>query len=206
MWVRLDHPRVASSCCSPARRARARRASISILAGLIRPTAGVVDLCGRRLTSLTESRARACVASTSASCSKSDRLVPALTALANVAEVLRLRVCAPRRPPGRARGARPRGPCRCASTIVRRALGRSAPAGRGGTRAREPGPALLIGNDGVRARRRETALDGRSSARSSRRYRSRNRHARTTGSSDSPTGIIRMEDGRSRRRHPQEPS
>jgi putative ABC transport system ATP-binding protein len=64
---------------------------ISILAGLIRPTAGCVDVCGYRLTSLTEAESARVRREHVGFVFQADNLFPALTALANVAEVLRLR-------------------------------------------------------------------------------------------------------------------
>lgn len=64
---------------------------ISILAGLIRPTAGVIDVCGQRLTSLTEAAKAQVRRDHVGFVFQSDNLFPALTALANVAEVLQLR-------------------------------------------------------------------------------------------------------------------
>ncbi len=64
---------------------------ISILAGLIRPTAGTVDVCGHRLTSMTESANARVRREHVGFVFQSDNLFPALTALANVAEVLQLR-------------------------------------------------------------------------------------------------------------------
>lgn len=64
---------------------------ISILAGLIRPTAGVVEVCGHPLTSLSESANARVRRDHVGFVFQSDNLFPALTALANVAEVLQLR-------------------------------------------------------------------------------------------------------------------
>jgi len=64
---------------------------ISILAGLIRPTAGSVDVCGHRLTSLTEAENARVRRDHVGFVFQADNLFPALTAVANVAEVLRLR-------------------------------------------------------------------------------------------------------------------
>ena len=64
---------------------------ISILAGLIRPTAGIVDVCGHRLTNLSESDNARVRREHVGFVFQADNLFPALTALGNVAEVLRLR-------------------------------------------------------------------------------------------------------------------
>jgi ABC-type lipoprotein export system ATPase subunit len=64
---------------------------ISILAGLIRPTAGVVDVCGHRITSLGEAQNARVRREHVGFVFQADNLFPALTALGNVAEVLRLR-------------------------------------------------------------------------------------------------------------------
>ncbi|HEY5952309.1 MAG TPA: ABC transporter ATP-binding protein [Kofleriaceae bacterium] len=64
---------------------------ISILAGLIRPTSGIVDVCGHRLTSLTESDNARVRRDHVGFVFQADNLFPALTALANVVEVLCLR-------------------------------------------------------------------------------------------------------------------
>lgn len=64
---------------------------ISILAGLIRPTAGAVDVCGYRITALSEADTARVRREHVGFVFQTDNLFPALTALANVAEVLRLR-------------------------------------------------------------------------------------------------------------------
>ncbi|HVK75479.1 MAG TPA: ABC transporter ATP-binding protein [Kofleriaceae bacterium] len=64
---------------------------VSILAGLIRPTAGSVDVCGHRITSLSEGACARVRRDHVGFVFQTDNLFPALTALANVAEVLRLR-------------------------------------------------------------------------------------------------------------------
>jgi putative ABC transport system ATP-binding protein len=64
---------------------------VSILAGLIRPTAGHVDVCGRRITSMTEGEVARVRRGHVGFVFQTDNLFPALTALANVVEVLRLR-------------------------------------------------------------------------------------------------------------------
>jgi putative ABC transport system ATP-binding protein len=64
---------------------------ISILAGLIRPTGGVVEVCGHRITALSESDNARVRRDHVGFVFQADNLFPALTALGNVAEVLRLR-------------------------------------------------------------------------------------------------------------------
>jgi putative ABC transport system ATP-binding protein len=64
---------------------------ISILAGLLRPTAGVVEVCGHELTALSESENARVRREHVGFVFQADNLFPALTAVANVAEVLRLR-------------------------------------------------------------------------------------------------------------------
>jgi len=64
---------------------------VSILAGLIRPTGGTVDICGRRITSMTEGEIARLRRDHVGFVFQTDNLFPALTALANVAEVLCLR-------------------------------------------------------------------------------------------------------------------
>ncbi len=64
---------------------------ISILAGLIRPTSGSVDVCGHTLTSLSESDNARVRREHVGFVFQADNLFPALTALANVAEVLHMR-------------------------------------------------------------------------------------------------------------------
>jgi putative ABC transport system ATP-binding protein len=64
---------------------------ISILAGLLRPTAGMVDVCGHRITALSEAENARVRRAHVGFVFQGDNLFPALTALANVAEVLRLR-------------------------------------------------------------------------------------------------------------------
>lgn len=64
---------------------------ISILAGLIRPTDGTVDVCNHRLTALSEADNARVRREHVGFVFQADNLFPALTALANVAEVLRLR-------------------------------------------------------------------------------------------------------------------
>ena len=64
---------------------------VSILAGLTRPTAGAVDVCGRRITSLSEGEVARVRRHHVGFVFQTDNLFPALTALDNVAEVLALR-------------------------------------------------------------------------------------------------------------------
>jgi putative ABC transport system ATP-binding protein len=64
---------------------------ISILAGLIRPTSGVVDVCGYQLTSIGEADNARVRREHVGFVFQADNLFPALTALGNVVEVLRLR-------------------------------------------------------------------------------------------------------------------
>ncbi len=64
---------------------------ISILAGLIRPTAGVVDVCGHRITAFGEADNARVRREHVGFVFQADNLFPALTALANVSEVLHLR-------------------------------------------------------------------------------------------------------------------
>jgi putative ABC transport system ATP-binding protein len=64
---------------------------VSILAGLIRPTGGQVDVCARRITSMTEGEVARVRRAHVGFVFQTDNLFPALTALDNVVEVLRLR-------------------------------------------------------------------------------------------------------------------
>jgi putative ABC transport system ATP-binding protein len=64
---------------------------ISILAGLIRPTSGSVDICGHTLTSMSESDNARVRREHVGFVFQADNLFPALTALANVSEVLHMR-------------------------------------------------------------------------------------------------------------------
>ncbi|HTJ45283.1 MAG TPA: ABC transporter ATP-binding protein [Kofleriaceae bacterium] len=64
---------------------------VSILAGLIRPTAGTVDVCGRRITAMTEGEIARVRRAHVGFVFQTDNLFPALTAIDNVAEVLALR-------------------------------------------------------------------------------------------------------------------
>ena len=64
---------------------------ISILAGLLRPTAGTVDLVGRRITAMTEGEIARVRRAHVGFVFQTDNLFPAMTALGNVAEVLALR-------------------------------------------------------------------------------------------------------------------
>ncbi len=64
---------------------------VSILAGLLRPTAGVVDVCGARITSMSQGQIARLRRDHVGFVFQADNLFPALTALANVVEVLCLR-------------------------------------------------------------------------------------------------------------------
>jgi putative ABC transport system ATP-binding protein len=64
---------------------------VSILAGLTRPTAGAVEVCGRRITAMTEGEVARVRRAHVGFVFQTDNLFPALTALDNVAEVLALR-------------------------------------------------------------------------------------------------------------------
>ncbi len=64
---------------------------VSILAGLLRPTAGVVDVCGARITAMSEGELARLRRAHIGFVFQADNLFPALTALANVVEVLCLR-------------------------------------------------------------------------------------------------------------------
>lgn len=132
---------------------------ISILAGLIRPTAGTVDVCGHTLTASTESENARVRRDHVGFVFQADNLFPALTALANVTEVLRLRGL----------------PRHVARPIARAALGRVGLADRvdhrpgelsGGQRQRvavaralASRPSLLIGDEITSALDGVTALE-----------------------------------------------
>jgi putative ABC transport system ATP-binding protein len=64
---------------------------VSILAGVLRPSGGVVELCGQDITALPEGAVSRVRRRHVGFVFQSDNLFPALTALENVAEVLRLR-------------------------------------------------------------------------------------------------------------------
>ena len=132
---------------------------ISILAGLIRPTSGTVDVCGHQLTALTESDNARVRREHVGFVFQADNLVPALTALGNVVEVLRLRGL----------------PRQVAIPVARAALARVGLADRidhrpgelsGGQRQRDAEaralasrPALLIGDEITSALDGTTALE-----------------------------------------------
>ncbi|MCC6213792.1 MAG: ABC transporter ATP-binding protein [Polyangiaceae bacterium] len=69
---------------------------VSVLAGLLRPTAGHVELCGARISELSESKVAAVRRRHLGFVFQSYNLFPALSALDNVAEVLRMKGFAPR--------------------------------------------------------------------------------------------------------------
>jgi putative ABC transport system ATP-binding protein len=78
---------------------------ISILAGLLRPSAGEVELCGARLTSLSEGEVARVRRAHLGFIFQGYNLFPGLSALDNVAEVLAMRGMAIRRARERARAA-----------------------------------------------------------------------------------------------------
>jgi putative ABC transport system ATP-binding protein len=64
---------------------------VSILAGVLRPTAGTVDLCGHRITEMSEGAVSRVRRGNVGFVFQTDNLFPALTALDNVAEVVAMR-------------------------------------------------------------------------------------------------------------------
>ena len=78
---------------------------VSIVAGLLRPRAGTVDVCGHRITAMSEGEVARVRRQHVGFVFQSDNLFPALTALQNVAEVLRLRGMPRTEALGRARAA-----------------------------------------------------------------------------------------------------
>jgi putative ABC transport system ATP-binding protein len=64
---------------------------VSILAGVMRPTAGSVELCGAQISSLSEGAIARVRRAHVGFVFQTDNLFPALTALDNVAEVLRMK-------------------------------------------------------------------------------------------------------------------
>lgn len=78
---------------------------VSIMAGLLRPRAGTVDVCGHRITAMSEGEVARVRRQHVGFVFQTDNLFPALTALQNVAEVLRLRGMPRTEALGRARAA-----------------------------------------------------------------------------------------------------
>jgi putative ABC transport system ATP-binding protein len=78
---------------------------VSILAGLIRATAGAVDVCGHRISRMSEGEIARVRRAHVGFVFQTDNLFPALTALGNVSEVLRLRGAARAEAEARARAA-----------------------------------------------------------------------------------------------------
>jgi putative ABC transport system ATP-binding protein len=78
---------------------------VSIVAGLLRPRAGTVDICGHRITAMSEGEVARVRRQHVGFVFQTDNLFPALTALQNVAEVLRLRGLPKTEALGRARAA-----------------------------------------------------------------------------------------------------
>jgi putative ABC transport system ATP-binding protein len=66
---------------------------VSILAGVLRPSAGQVELCGHRITGMSESGVARVRRENLGFVFQTDNLFPALTALDNVAEVITMRGC-----------------------------------------------------------------------------------------------------------------
>jgi putative ABC transport system ATP-binding protein len=64
---------------------------VSILAGVLRPTTGAVDLCGHRITDMSEGGVSRVRRGNVGFVFQTDNLFPALTALDNVAEVIAMR-------------------------------------------------------------------------------------------------------------------
>jgi putative ABC transport system ATP-binding protein len=78
---------------------------VSIVAGLLRPRSGTVDICGHRITGMSEGEVARVRRQHVGFVFQTDNLFPALTALQNVAEVLRLRGMPKTEALGRARAA-----------------------------------------------------------------------------------------------------
>jgi putative ABC transport system ATP-binding protein len=78
---------------------------VSIVAGLLRPRSGTVDICGHRITAMSEGEVARVRRQHVGFVFQTDNLFPALTALQNVAEVLRLRGMPKTEALGRARAA-----------------------------------------------------------------------------------------------------
>ncbi|HUQ04058.1 MAG TPA: ABC transporter ATP-binding protein [Kofleriaceae bacterium] len=78
---------------------------VSIMAGLLRPRSGTVDVCGHRITAMSEGEVARVRREHVGFVFQTDNLFPALTALQNVAEILRLRGMPRTEALGRARAA-----------------------------------------------------------------------------------------------------
>ncbi len=78
---------------------------VSIMAGLLRPKSGTVDVCGHRITAMSEGEVARVRRQHVGFVFQTDNLFPSLTALGNVAEVLRLRGMPRTEALGRARAA-----------------------------------------------------------------------------------------------------
>lgn len=78
---------------------------VSIVAGLLRPRSGTVDICGHRITAMSEGEVARVRRQHVGFVFQTDNLFPSLTALENVAEILRLRGMPKTEALGRARAA-----------------------------------------------------------------------------------------------------